>query len=119
MNLPRSCMGFGIAALLAVGCGAAPVPTARIVSAEAAIRAAQEAGAQGTPNAALHLHYAELAKVEAQRLIAVGEYDRAVMQFRRAEADANLALALRREAEAQHAAQVANEALHATPTAAP
>ena len=116
MNVSRTGLGFSIAALLIAGCGAAAVPTARIVSAEAAIRAAQESGAANTPNAALHLHYAELAKVEAQRLASNGDNDRAVMQFRRAEADANLALALRREAEAQHGAQTATETLRATPT---
>ena len=113
MTISRIHIAFGTVALLLAGCGAAVVPSDRIASAEAAIRAAREGGANGTPNAALHLHYAELAKVEAQRLATDGDGAGAAMQFRRAEADANLALALTREATAQRAAQGATDTLRA------
>lgn len=99
------------AIVLVSACASSPTPTARVASAEAAIRAADESGAKNTPNAALHLHYAEQQRVEAQRLMRKGDNEQAAMQFRRAEADANLALALAHEAEARHAAQNATDAL--------
>lgn len=118
MNVVRSCVVFGSVAILLAGCGAAIVPSSQIASTEAAMRAAREGGAANTPSAALHLHYAELEKAEAQRLATDGNGDSAVLQFRRAEADANLALALSREADALHTAQAASDSLRTTETPA-
>ena len=73
------------------------------------MRSAQDSGATHTPNAALHLHYADMERQEAQRLMSDHDNERAAMQLRRAEADANLALALSREASVAQAAQAAGD----------
>ncbi len=117
MNTPMRSLSCLLGSLLLIGCGAATVPAVRVAAAEAAIRSARESGATNTPGAALHLHYAELAQVEAARLARAGDGAPAAMQYRRAEADANLALALGREAEAQRNIQGANDALRTTQNA--
>jgi hypothetical protein len=85
---------------LAIGCGSAPTPTAQIASTEAAIRSAQEVGAEATPRAALHLHYARDQQANAQRLIEAHKMDEATLQLRRAQADAEVSIAIAREANA-------------------
>ena len=102
-------------AIAVTACGAAVVPSARIASTEAAISAAREIGAHNVPSAALYLHYAELQRGEAQRLAAAGELDSANLRFLRAEADANLSLALTRESVAQGTARQATQTLNASP----
>jgi hypothetical protein len=106
------------ASLLHFGCAGAQLPMTRIASAEGAIRAAQENGAVQSPRAALHLHYAETQQAEADRLVRDGEPDRAAYVFRRAEADADVALAFAREATAEREARAAGEALQTSQTAA-
>ena len=100
---------FALAASMALGCGAAAVPVGRVASTEAAIRAARETGAGNVPRAALHLHYAEQQEAEAQALIRSGD-KRAALVLRRAESDANLAVAISRQAQAERDARVAIEA---------
>lgn len=94
--------------LAAVGCGSVPPPTERIASAEAALRGASEVGASQVPRAALHLKLAEEQIDKAKRYIQDGYNQRAELALRRAQADAELALALAREqhiTEKQQAAQ--------------
>jgi hypothetical protein len=85
------------------------MPADGLASSAAAIRSAQETGANSTPPAALELHYAELERTEAQRLLNEHDNASAALQLRRAEADANLAIALTREAAATHALVVLND----------
>jgi hypothetical protein len=98
-----------VLALLAGACASHPYPAARVGSAEATLRAAHEAGAARFPNAAMHLRLANDALSRARQSMAHGDYDRAERQLLRSEADAQLAIALAREAE-RMSAQDAREA---------
>jgi hypothetical protein len=83
----------------AVGCGGAgPKPTGQLVAAEAAIRGAEEAGAQDEPQAALHLKMARDQIAEAQVLIANENNNKAGDALVRAKVDAELAIVLTRSA---------------------
>ena len=73
----------------------------------AAIRAAQEVGADEVPRAALHLRYARDQFAQAQELGEDGEGERAALVLRRAEADAELAIALARAHGAEEEADAA------------
>ena len=94
-----------LAAVVAVGCGGAPKPEARLSSSEGAIRGAEEAGALNSPQAALHLKLAKEERDKAVDLVNHGENERASHVLERAEADAELAVALAREATAKDDAQ--------------
>jgi hypothetical protein len=103
-------LGFGAvlliaAPLLVVGCGSAPPPTARLASSEAAIRSAREVGAPNEPKAALHLKLAEEQRQKAEALVKEGKNEEAEGLLMRAEADAELALALARTAQMKAEAQ--------------
>lgn len=76
-------------------------PTGQLVDSQVSIRQAEEAGAEAVPDAAQHLHWAREQALEAQRLLERNERDKAALFLRRAEADAELALALAREAPAR------------------
>jgi hypothetical protein len=81
------------AAAATSGCAA----TLRTEKSTSGIRAAEEVGAENVPRAALHL---QLAREELQRARALakgGQMDRATSLLLRAEADAELAVALSRE----------------------
>jgi hypothetical protein len=84
-----------------VGCAAPPVPAEKLASAEAGIRAAAEVGAEGVPQAALHLKLARDQVDQAKGLVQRGDRDRATVVLDRAEADAALSLALARESAAR------------------
>lgn len=84
--------------LLAVACASGPEPTERLASAQASIRAAKEVGAANVPQAQLHAQLAEEQVTQASKLMEDGENERAEFLLRRASADAELALALAREA---------------------
>jgi hypothetical protein len=101
---------FAAALALVAGCGGAPKPEARLSSDEGAIRGAQEAGAGGVPEAALHVKLAQEERQQAMSLIDHGDNHRAAMMLARSEADAELALALARQAAATADADKAREA---------
>jgi hypothetical protein len=84
-----------------LGCASAPVPAERLASAEAGIRGATEVGAEGVPQAALHLKLARDQVTQAKGLAQGGDNERAVLVLARAEADAELALTLARESAAR------------------
>jgi len=106
--LPRLlAAGVGVAFCGLIGCGA-PVPTERLQTSAAAIRAAEEVGADRVPEAQLHLQLAKEQSDRAKKMIDNGgDRDEAKLVLTRAEADANLALALARTSQEQHQAQVA------------
>jgi hypothetical protein len=87
--------------LTSLGCATAPLPAERLASAEAGTRAAAEVGAEGVPQAALHLKLARDQIKQAKGLVQRGETDRAAMMLTRAETDAELSLALARESAAR------------------
>ena len=87
------------------GCATAPV-NERTESTGAAIRAAEEVGANKVPRASLYLQLAKEESERAKALSTDGDKDRAASLLLRAEADADLAVALSREsAEKADAAQ--------------
>lgn len=81
---------MGLAAF-AVGCASAPLRTEKSTS---AIRAAEEVGAAGVPQASLHLQLALEGLAEAKQLSKKGEREKAESMLLRSEADAELAVAL-------------------------
>ena len=86
-----------------VGCGGAAVPSQQLTSAKAAIRGAEEAGAKTIPKGALYLKMARDHVEEAEGLIEGGKkLDVAKHLLVRAEADADLAIVLAKEAKAHH-----------------
>lgn len=93
-------LGLALAACV-TGCLAHPMPATRVGSAEASVRAARVAGAERTPDAAMHLRLAEQQIARARQLIDEGEPERAEWLLVRAEADASLAAALSREVQAK------------------
>jgi hypothetical protein len=103
-----------IAALFATAIGAAcatagPVPNDRLAASEASYRGAQEAGADTTPQAKLHLKLAADELAQARQLIAQQKNDEAGRTLDRAKADAELAVGLAREAQARLDAEQALE----------
>lgn len=90
-----------VVGLLAMGCGGAAAPNTQLTSAEAAVRAAEQAGAQELPRGELHLKYARDAVTEARALMEEKENERATLLLERAIVDADLALALAEDEEAR------------------
>ena len=100
-------------ALFAVGCGGSSVPLDKLTDAKATIRAAQEAGAQGTPQAALHLKMANDELVSGQKAMDDKDNDRARLLLNQAQSDADLSLALARGTQEKQSAQDAQAKIDA------
>ena len=101
-------MGWmGAASVVLCACASSPVPTEQLAKSEAAIRSAQEHGAQGVPAAALNVKVANESMGIARGFIAEGDNQRAKYILMRAEADAELAKSLAREAQVRSDAQKA------------
>ena len=87
------CFGWALA-----GCGGGyPEPRNQLIASEAAVRAAEVAGAQEGPQSALHLKRAREQVESGRSLIQEGENERAEWVLRRAQSDADLALAVATE----------------------
>jgi hypothetical protein len=95
----------------ALGCATTSLPQDRVTSLQASMRSAEEVGAKDVPQAALHLKLAEEELARAKQLAALGDPERAELFLRRAAVDAELALALTREDEAQKEVTQANAAV--------
>ena len=91
-------------------CASHPPPTDNLASAIAAVRGAREAGADQVPKAALQLKLAEEQVTQARALMKDGDNERADYMTLRAFNDAELALALAREQQANARAQKADQA---------
>src|SRR3954468_8537371 len=100
-------------ATLATACASIPAPQERLVASQAAIRAAEEVGANDVPAAALHLQLAREQTDNAKKLMQQGDNHRAEYSLLRAEADAELALQLAKEAPARAEAQAALDKVQA------
>src|SRR5882762_1392607 len=83
------------------GCGSYPPPQDLMVNSQASVRAAQEVGAQNNPQASLHLKLAQEQVEQARQMMNDGDNERAKYVLLRAGADAELAVALAREASAR------------------
>jgi hypothetical protein len=82
-------------------CGGAAIPQEQLTAAKAAVSGAEVGGANSDPRAALHLQRAKEGVAKAEKLIADDENEEAASVIERATADADLALALAREAGAK------------------
>jgi hypothetical protein len=103
-----------LAALVVLsGCATAPVNSDRVVAVEGPIRAAQEMGATKVPEAALELKLAQEQSEQAKQAMKNGEKERADMLLLRAQADAELALALAKEGPLASQATTASEEVKA------
>jgi hypothetical protein len=96
---------IGAASVVLGACASSPVPADRLAQSQAAVRSAQEVGAERVPSAALHLKVANDELEQARKLIADGDNKRAEYILLRAEADADAALNLAREAQVRTDAQ--------------
>lgn len=98
---------LALLAIAAIGCGGAAIPHEQLASSQASIRAAEEVGANKYPTAKLHLRFAKDQVDRAKALIADDETEEAKLVLQRAQADADLAIAITKEnavrAEAQQA----------------
>lgn len=102
----KNIASMGAAAVVLGACGASgPVPADKLAQSQAAVRSAQELGAERVPPAALHLKVANEQLNLARKLIADGDNKRAEYVLLRAEADAEVALNLAREQAAREDAQ--------------
>jgi hypothetical protein len=108
--MKRSTFALGavlMGAAFAAGCAGAPPPAARVASSAAAIREAQELHAVETPAAQLRLQYALDEYAAGQQHMAAGQHETAGRLFELAEADAELAIAIAKQARSAKAAVVA------------
>jgi uncharacterized protein DUF4398 len=105
------CMMFGAASFLASCGGGYPEPRNQLTASESAVRAAEVAGAQNSPQSALHLKRAREQIENARGLIEEGENERAEWVLRRAQSDADLALSLASEETQRKKATEAKEEL--------
>ncbi len=94
-------------------CATTPVTTEKLSATEAPIRAAEELGATRVPEAALELKLAQDEMEQAKQLLKNGNKPRADMMLLRAQADAELAVALAKEAPLQADARNATERVKA------
>lgn len=93
---------------LACGCGISyAIPSQQLADAQSAERSAAELGAASNPNAQLHLQMAHEQIVKAKAEIRDGDNESATRMLSRARSDAELAIALAREATANNEAQKA------------
>lgn len=116
----------GSTLLLALGCaGNYPPPTQQMADVQSANRSATELGAQSNPQAQLHLKLAEEQLNQAKIAMAQDDNQNAERLLVRAKADAELAVALTRDASANSRAgkavdqSNAERSLNAEPGAAP
>jgi hypothetical protein len=92
-----------------LACGGAAVPQDSLTAAQADVKGAEVGGAADNPQAALHLKLAKDQIAIAQQDIANGDNAAAARTLDRAQADAELALSLAKEAKAQGDASDASE----------
>lgn len=100
-------LGLGMLAAFAVSCASTAIPAQKLTDSKASVRAAEAVGAEIHPQAALHLKMARDQIREAELLIKEDENERAEMVLERAEADAQLAMALAQEKQVKAEAATA------------
>ncbi len=95
-------------ALAAAACASHPPPNDTMANALASMRGAEELGAANVPQASLQLQLAHEEISKAKKLMADHKNERAHNMALRAANDAELAIALTREAQARQAAERAS-----------
>jgi hypothetical protein len=93
-NVPKIIARLALATATLSACATTPL---RSEASTSEIRAAEEVGAEKVPKAALHLQLAKEELAAAQALSANGEPEKAASMLTRAQADAELAVALSRQ----------------------
>jgi len=116
MRIACTMLGTGVCWTL-LACASAPQPAQHLATAQAAVRAAKEVGANEVPQAQLHAQLAQEQVDHATKLIEDGDNERADSVLRRATADAELAVALARQATAQKQAEAAEAEAGPQPSA--
>jgi hypothetical protein len=101
----------GVAAASALACGGAAVPQETLTAAQASVKGAEVGGANEDPKAQLHLKLANEQIEKAKKLIEDDENEEAARVIERAQADADLALALAQQAKSLRDAKLADEQL--------
>ena len=96
-------------AIVLPACGGAAVPRDQLTMAQAAVKGAEVGGANEEPKAALHLKLAREEISKANALINDGENEDAARMIARAQADADLSLALAKQAAAKRDTAEAKE----------
>jgi len=103
------------AVLLAAACGGSSasshMPPQDAARAQAAIRAADAAGAHSDPQAAMYLGFAKQSASKANNLTKSGDKESANLLIGDAKADADLSLALTKQQQAQAKVQAAKQRL--------
>ncbi|MDX2023681.1 MAG: DUF4398 domain-containing protein [Deltaproteobacteria bacterium] len=90
-----------------LACGASR-PVEKETDTKAAVRAAEEVGAEGVPQSALYLDLAKQQIASAEKLMKDGEQEKAARVLERAKADAEVAIAVAKaEGEKESAQQAA------------
>jgi hypothetical protein len=101
----------GLLAASAGACGGAAVPQETLTAAQASVKGAEVGGATQDPKAQLHLKLANEQIEKAKKLIENGDNEEAARLIDRAQADADLALALAQQGKALRDAKDADEQL--------
>jgi len=102
------------ATFMTVGCvSGGPVPADKLARSQAAIRSAQEIGAERNAQGVHHLQTAKKELAEGRKHVIDGDQEKAVPLLLKAEADAELAMNLTREATAIASAQKTQEEVRA------
>ena len=107
-----------VAGALAAGC-AAEFPARQLARTEAAVRAADDLGADQVPRAAVYLDMAEDSLQLARSYMATEEIEAAKMALDRASYDAEVALAIAREEQTRQQAMGARKAIEVLRTSLP
>jgi hypothetical protein len=111
MKLPLTIViTFGVAA---AGCATTPIPADKLSRSVAAVRSAEVANADQVPNASAHLRLAREQIGEAKSLLKRGDNEQASYLLIRAEADADAAMNLAREAQVKQDAMQTIESVRA------
>jgi hypothetical protein len=108
MNV-RTLVYWCISGTTLLACGGAPVPHEALSAAQADVKGAEVGGAGENPKAALHVKLAKDQIEIAQKQMADGDNEEAARTLDRAQADAELAMSLAKEAKAQGDASEASE----------
>ena len=108
-----------VAVLWLAGCATAGPSGETMEATASSIRAADELGAPKVPQAALHLQLAKEQSQHAKQLIAAGDGEEGALLMMRADADAELAVALARTSVETAKARKAIEKVRTVQTSAP
>ena len=108
-----------VMAIFLGGCATAGPSNETMETTASSIRAAEELGAPRVPQASLHLQLAKEQSQHAKQLVAKGDGEEAGLLMMRADADAELAVALSRSSVENAKAQKAVEKVRTMQTDAP